>query len=227
MKPNDVTATYDIAMAKMQVLESEPSMIEERKGPDRLDFGQLLERLAGFEAKAQEPADGSELSRPEGSAEPSAFQTVSSVTHSESPRAARFQAFRDNLSIAGKRGAWLSRCGAGCWLICLIAQGFEWAYTRGVFEACSQSCIPTIDAVCFRRWRAGFACALKSALRAIRIWVVAGLFAKGRKLLRALRWARTPLRCLCFWRVCLWFMRGALPGASRALLLWERKALLV
>ena len=69
---------YDIAMAKMQVLENEPSMIEEWKGPDRLDIGQLLERLA------------------EGSAEPSAFQTVSSVTHSESPRAARFQAFRDN-----------------------------------------------------------------------------------------------------------------------------------
>ena len=96
LRKYDVTATYDIAMAKMQVLESEPSMIEERKGPDRLDFGQFLERPAGFEAKAEEPADGSELSRPEGSAEPSAFQTVSSVTHSESPRAARLQAFRDN-----------------------------------------------------------------------------------------------------------------------------------
>ena len=96
LRKYDVTATYDIAMAKMQVLENEPSMIEEWKGPDRLDIGQLLERLAGFEARAQEPADGSELSRPEGSAEPSAFQTVSSVTHSESPRAARFQALRDN-----------------------------------------------------------------------------------------------------------------------------------
>ena len=48
--PEDATAIYEIVMSKMQALESESNPGEERKGPDKLDLGELLERLARSQA---------------------------------------------------------------------------------------------------------------------------------------------------------------------------------